>query len=136
MPAAAHIPGGGFASISFPVVVRILLEIDDALVEVRAYVFVEGSSATGLDAAGLRMPSGCGNGTGVGIPLLEAIIAEDLYPTVLFFCTASRSGRSTMRQLNRLMAGSMMARFLHDPVAFVELSLGPGTCGWRETCLG
>ena len=33
------------------------------------------------------------------------------------------------------MAGSMMARFLDDPVAFVELSLEPAICGGRETCL-
>lgn len=82
VPVAAHMPGGGFASINFPVAVRILLEIDDALVEVRARVFVKGDSATGLDAFGLRMPSGCGNGTGVGMLLLEAMIAEDWYMSV------------------------------------------------------
>ena len=85
VPVAAHIPGGGFASISFPVAVRILLEIDDALVEVRACVFVEGGSAAGLAAVGLRMPSGCGNGTGVGMLLLETIFAKGGYSTVLSF---------------------------------------------------
>jgi len=76
VPVAAHMPGGGFASINFPVAVRILLETDDALVEVRARVLVDVGSAAGLDAAGLRMPSGCGNGTGVCILLLEAMSAE------------------------------------------------------------
>jgi len=85
VPVAAHIPGGGFASISFPVAVRIILEIDDAVVEVRAPVFVEGGSAAGLDEVGLRMPSGCGNGTGVGVLLLEAMVAKDGYSTVLSF---------------------------------------------------
>ena len=76
VPVAAHMPGGGFASINFPVAVRILVETDDALVEVRARVVVDVGSAAGLDAAGLRMPSGCGNGTGVCILLLEAMSAK------------------------------------------------------------
>jgi len=57
-PAAAHMPGGGFTSINLPVAVRILLETMEALVEVRSRVLVEGDSAVGLAALGLRMPSG------------------------------------------------------------------------------
>lgn len=34
-PVAAHIPGGGFASISLMLAVRTLLDIFEALVEVR-----------------------------------------------------------------------------------------------------
>jgi len=56
VPAAAHMPGGGFTSINLPVAVRILLETMEALVEVRSRVL--GDSAVGLAALGLRMPSG------------------------------------------------------------------------------
>jgi hypothetical protein len=58
VPVAAHIPGGGSASINLLVAVRILFETIDALVEVRSRVWVDGDSAAGLDALGLRMPSG------------------------------------------------------------------------------
>lgn len=81
VPVAAHMPGGGFASINFPVAVRILLETDD----VRARVFVDVGSAAGLDAPGLRMPSGCGNGTGVCILLLEAMSAGVRRPSMACF---------------------------------------------------
>lgn len=55
-PVAAHMPGGGFASISLMLAVRILFETVDALVDVLWRV--------GLAALG---SSGCGNGTGVEI---------------------------------------------------------------------
>lgn len=58
VPVAAHMPGGGFTSISLPVAVRILFETIEVLVEVRSRVLVEGDSAVGLVALGLRMPSG------------------------------------------------------------------------------
>ena len=58
VPVAAHIPWGGFTSISFPVAVRILFETVEALVEVRSRVVVEGDSTVGPDALGLRTPSG------------------------------------------------------------------------------
>jgi hypothetical protein len=58
VPVAAHMPGGGFTSISFPVAVRILFETVEALVEVRSRVVAEGDSTVGLDALGLRRPSG------------------------------------------------------------------------------
>jgi hypothetical protein len=56
LPVAAHMPGGGSASISFMLALRILLDAEDALVDVRARCLPFGAS--------LR-PSGCGKGTGV-----------------------------------------------------------------------
>jgi hypothetical protein len=70
-PVAAHMPGGGFTSISLPVAVRILFDTVETFVDVRPRVFVEDDSAVGLGAFGLRMPSGCGNGTGVATLLFE-----------------------------------------------------------------
>lgn len=58
VPVAAHMPGGGFTSISFPVAVRTLFETVEALVEVRSRVVAEGDSTAGLDALELRRPSG------------------------------------------------------------------------------
>ena len=58
VPVAAHMPGGGFTSISFPVAVRILFKTVEALVEVRSRVVAEGDSTVGLDALGLRRLSG------------------------------------------------------------------------------
>jgi hypothetical protein len=49
VPVAAHMPGGGFTSMSFPVAVRILLDTVEALVDVRSRVFVEGDSAVALE---------------------------------------------------------------------------------------
>jgi hypothetical protein len=56
LPVAAHMPGGGSASMSFILALRILLDAEDALVDVRARCLPFGLS--------LR-PSGCGKGMGV-----------------------------------------------------------------------
>lgn len=40
LPVAAHMPGGGFASMSFMLALRILLDAEEALVDVRARAFV------------------------------------------------------------------------------------------------
>lgn len=69
VPVAAHIPGGGFASISFILAVRILLDTVEALVDVLSRRVLEGVSGGLALALGLRMASGCGKGTGVGVEL-------------------------------------------------------------------
>jgi hypothetical protein len=62
LPVAAHMPGGGFASMSFMLAVRILLDVVEALVPVRARAFVEDvASGFGL----VWISSGRGKGTGV-----------------------------------------------------------------------
>ena len=63
LPVAAHNPGGGSASMSFMLTLRILLDAEDALVDVRARCLPFGVS--------LR-PSGWGKGTGV-----ETFAGED-----------------------------------------------------------
>lgn len=67
VPAAAMKPCGGFDSRNFVLAVRIMFETAEALVDVRSRGLVEGDSAGGAVVFGLRRPSGCGNGTGVGV---------------------------------------------------------------------
>lgn len=62
-PVAAHMPGGGVASMIFMLAARSLLEAVEALVDVLRLEV--GESAVGLDASGSRVPWGCGKGTGV-----------------------------------------------------------------------
>ena len=71
VPVAAHMPGGGFASISLPVALRSLLETVEAFVEDLSRPLVVDDSGTELDVTWLLIPGGCGNGTGVGMLLLE-----------------------------------------------------------------
>lgn len=61
LPVAAHMPGGGFASISFVLALRILLDAVETLVEVRARCLPADVGVFEL----LWRPSGCGKGTGV-----------------------------------------------------------------------
>ncbi len=56
LPVAAHMPGGGSASMSLMLALLILLDADEALVEVRVRCLLFGPSCK---------PWGCGNGTGV-----------------------------------------------------------------------
>ena len=56
LPVAAHIPGGGSASMSFVLALRILLDAEEALVEVRVRCLPFELS---------WRPSGCGKGAGV-----------------------------------------------------------------------
>jgi hypothetical protein len=77
VPVAAHIPGGGFASISFRLAVRTLLEIIEALVDVLLRRVLLGESGGVTLEFGSRMPLGCGNGTGVGISFEEVIFASE-----------------------------------------------------------
>jgi ABC-type uncharacterized transport system YnjBCD ATPase subunit len=58
VPVATHIPGGGSASMSFRLALRILLDADEVLVEVRVRCLLFELSWG---------PSGCGKGTGVEI---------------------------------------------------------------------
>jgi hypothetical protein len=60
-------PGGGSASISFKLAVRMRLPTDvlEALVEVRERLFCGDDGEWGLDAAFCPGESGCGKGTGV-----------------------------------------------------------------------
>lgn len=69
-PVAAHMPGGGDASMSFILAVRILLETLEELVSDLWRVL--DCVVAGLDACGLCIPSGCGKGTGVGMLPLES----------------------------------------------------------------
>jgi hypothetical protein len=87
VPVAAHMPGGGFTSMSLPVAVRSLFETVEALVDVRSRVFVEGES---------QRPSGCGNGTGVAVSLLgDAIFIGMLSQERLrLICEGAKGGRS------------------------------------------
>jgi hypothetical protein len=62
LPVAAHMPGGGFASMSFMLAVRILLDAVEVLVPVRPRCFVEGVAAP---SELVWRSSGHGNGTGV-----------------------------------------------------------------------
>jgi hypothetical protein len=72
VPVAAHMPDGGFTFMSLPVAVRILVDTVEVFVDVRSRVLVDGDSAA---AFGLRMPSGCGNGTGVAVlPFEDAML--------------------------------------------------------------
>jgi hypothetical protein len=104
VPVAAHIPGGGLTSISFPVAVRILLETVEALVEVRSRVFGPGDSVVGLDVLGLPMPSGWGNGTGVGTPLFgEAMAADGGVNASAYF--VGDSPRSSLCAVQRVSQG-------------------------------
>ena len=72
LPVAAHMPGGGAASINFMLAVRMRLPADaiEALVDVRERLVV---GELGLAFA--VGESGCGKGTGVGTLLLEGAIA-------------------------------------------------------------
>ena len=58
LPVAAHMPGGGSASINLMLAVRMRLDAVELLVDVRGRCFPFGPS---------RRVSGCGNGTGVEI---------------------------------------------------------------------
>lgn len=64
LPVAAHMPGGGFVSMSFKLALRNLLEAVETLVEVRArclpVVF-----PFGIVVELSWRPSGCGKDTGV-----------------------------------------------------------------------
>lgn len=68
VPVAAHIPGGGVASISLMLAARNRLEAVEAVVDVLWRVSVVGDSVEGLDGSGSRSPSGRGKGTGVDVP--------------------------------------------------------------------
>jgi hypothetical protein len=76
-PVAAHIPGGGLASMSFMLAVRILFEVVEAFVDVlwrRVAVAVGESGGVAL-ALGSRTPGGCGKGTGVEVEFEGAMLA-------------------------------------------------------------
>ena len=53
VPVAAHMPGGGLASINLPVALRSLLETIEAFVEVRSRALAEGASRAGFDVSWL-----------------------------------------------------------------------------------
>lgn len=57
-PVAAHMPGGGLASMSFRLAVRILFEAIEALVDVLLRRVPVGESVGLVVALGLRMASG------------------------------------------------------------------------------
>jgi hypothetical protein len=67
LPVAAHMPGGGLASINFRLAVRILFEAVDAFVDVLCRRALEGESGGIALELGSRTPAGCGKGTGVEI---------------------------------------------------------------------
>lgn len=71
VPVAAHIPGGGLASISLPVALRSLLETVEAFVELRSRALLRGTSGAGVGESWLVISWGCGKGTGVETLLLE-----------------------------------------------------------------
>jgi hypothetical protein len=75
VPVAAHMPGGGLASISFMLAVRTLFEIAEALVDVRWRRALPGESGGVALELGLLMPFGCGKGTGVGVEFEDAMFA-------------------------------------------------------------
>jgi hypothetical protein len=79
VPVAAHIPGGGLASMSFMLAVRILFEVVEALVDVlwrRVAVAVAVGESGGVALAlGSRTPGGCGKGTGVEVEFEGAMLA-------------------------------------------------------------
>jgi hypothetical protein len=79
VPVAAHIPGGGFASISFRLAVRTLLEMMEALVDVLLRRVLLGESGGVTLELGSRMPFGCGNGTGVGVDFEGAMFASERF---------------------------------------------------------
>lgn len=74
---AAHIPGGGLASIILMLAVRILLEAVDALVDVLLRRVFEGESGGLEPESGPGTPGGCGNGTGVDIEFGVAMFASE-----------------------------------------------------------
>jgi hypothetical protein len=78
LPVAAHMPGGGLASINFRLAVRILFEALEAFVDVRCRRVLEGESG-GVGAVELasRIPAGCGKGTGVEIEFEGAMFAGE-----------------------------------------------------------
>jgi pimeloyl-ACP methyl ester carboxylesterase len=77
LPVAAHMPGGGLASINFRLAVRILFEAVEAFVDVLCRRVLEGESGGGVVAFELasRIPAGCGKGTGVEIEFGGAMFA-------------------------------------------------------------
>jgi hypothetical protein len=77
VPVAAHIPGGGLASINLMLAVRILLDVVEALVDVLLRRVFEGESGGLEPESGLRTPGGCGNGTGVDIEFGVAMFASE-----------------------------------------------------------
>jgi len=78
-PVAAHMPGGGEASMSLMLAVRILLEMLEEAVPDLLRVL---GSVVGLEACGSRVSSGCGKGAGGGVSGLEAV--ADPEPDALF----------------------------------------------------
>lgn len=75
LPVAAHMPGGGSASISFILAVRMLLVADamEVLVEVRGRRGGEVGEVG--EALVWGWESGCGKGTGVGTSTLDGEVA-------------------------------------------------------------
>lgn len=75
VPVAAHIPGGGLASISLPVALRSLLDTVEAFVALRSRVLAEGASGAGVGVSWSAMSWGCGKGTGVEM-LLDGAMSK------------------------------------------------------------
>lgn len=72
---------------SLTLAVRILFDAVEALVDVLLRRVPVGESVRLLLALGLRMPSGCGKGTGVGVEFGEAmIVLEALQSDRTSFC--------------------------------------------------
>ena len=68
-------PGGGLASINLILAVRILFDAVDALVDVLCRRVLEGESGGVAFESALRIPSGCGKGTGVEIEFGDTMFA-------------------------------------------------------------
>lgn len=88
VPVAAHIPGGGLASINLILAVRILFDAVEAMVDVLSRRVFDGESGVLAVALVSRMPSGCGKGTGVGVELgfEDAIFDKRLCQRLRVFC--------------------------------------------------
>jgi hypothetical protein len=92
LPVAAHMPGGGSASISFMLALRILLDAEDALVDVRARCLPFGASSR---------PSGCGKGTGVETVAGEV---ECEFGAAMFYEIKTTTGDSAFCNFGRIEA--------------------------------
>lgn len=113
LPVAAHMPGGGSASMSFMLALRILLDAEDALVDVRARCLPFGVS--------LR-PSGCGNGTGV-----ETFVGEvecELGPAMIYEVKAT-AGDTAFCNFGRIEAPPACA-----PARQLSWPTAGGSSGW------
>jgi hypothetical protein len=77
LPVAAHIPGGGLASISFMLAVRIRFEVVDAIVDVLCRRALEGEPGGLALVLGSRIPAGCGKGTGVDMEFEGTMFAGE-----------------------------------------------------------